>query len=221
MKDGKVAFQSFIRDISARKAIEIEKARQGAIRLLLQQITAAANKAASIDEAAHISLEQICNNAGYQLGHLYLTGRDESDLIYTDVWFDTDPVRFSAFRQFSENIALTCRQGIPGRVLRDRTPIWFEEVPTDPDLVRHMVASAAGIRSVFAFPILAENHILGVMECFSIHQKKRDEKLLEIANQIGAQLGYVIVRKRMEASVREQGMSQSAPIKPKANSLPP
>ncbi len=198
--DNKLRYQSFLRDISGRRAVEVRRAKRAAMAELLQQITTAANRAASVEEVAKTSLHHICVTAGFQLAHLYLT-TTEDRLVNTDVWFDSDPVRFAGFRHFCESTPLGCNEGIPGRVLQAHAPIWLEEVLPGPDLVRYAVAEAAGIQTVFAFPLWAGDKILGVLEYFSTDRKGQDASLMELAPQIGSELGHVILRKRMEESL--------------------
>ncbi|MDQ2774021.1 MAG: response regulator [Acidobacteriota bacterium] len=200
--NNKLTFQAFLRDISARKAAEIQQQRESALMAALQKITEAANKATSLEDAVHGCLEHICTEAKFALAHLYLTDEATGELTSTEVWHDPDPGRFAAFRDFSAKTALDRDQGIPGVVLSRREAIWFDQVAPSPNLVRWAVAHEAGIHSVFAFPVFAGGHILGVLEFFSIERRPRDEKLLKMSLQIGAQIGHVMMRKRMEASLR-------------------
>ncbi len=201
--NGEVSFQAFLRDISARKAGELEKRRDIELSALLQEITGAANKAGTTEEAVKACLRQVSKAAGFQLAHLYLIDPDTRDLISSGIWYDSDPVRFAPFRELSATIALGRTLGVPGVVLSERTPMWFEETKLNPALVRGKVAGQVGLCSALAFPVTTGNNILGILEFFSTEFKRRDEKLLNISVQIGVQVGQVIARNRMEDSLRE------------------
>ena len=198
-----VTFQAFLRDISARKILDQERSREAASMTLLQNITGAANKATSLEEAVQICLEFVSAEAEFALAHLYLTDVATGELTCSDVWFDSDPPRFESFRAWSHTHSLGRDLGIPGLVLSRREPVWLKEVPPAPNFVRCAVAQSVGIQSVFAFPVFAGNHILGVLEFFTTDPRPEDRRLLKLSTQIGAQIGHVMMRKRMESSLRE------------------
>jgi PAS domain S-box-containing protein len=203
---GEVTFQAFLRDISDQKVHAQAEQHETTLANLLQTITAAANKATSPEEAVKLCLKYVCQQGGFQLAHLYLADKATMELTCTEVWHDSDPGRFVEFRKVSESISDWRALSIPGLVLSERKSQWFE-VFTDarrlPNFVRFAPAQRAGIRSAFAFPLMAGNHILGVLEFFSTDLLPCDEKLMNIAGQIGAQIGYVIMRERLDASLRE------------------
>ncbi len=144
----------------------------------------------------------VCLDANFALAHLYLADRPTGKLISTDVWYDTDTPRFAPFRDLSTGIVLGQSQGIPEIVLARREAVWFEEVARSQNLVVRALIEKVGIQSVFAFPVCAGNDILGILEFFGIERRPRDEKFLKLSVQIGAQIGHVMLRKRMEASLR-------------------
>src|SRR5690349_11592806 len=93
---------------------------------LLQTAAAAANEAASIEEAARICLREICLLTGWPLGHLYLKSpHDPSQLVATNVWYPDDPALFGGWKQLTETMVMPIGVGLPGRVALSAQPDWI------------------------------------------------------------------------------------------------
>jgi PAS domain S-box-containing protein len=59
-----------------------------------------------------------------------------------------------------------------------------------------------GLRAALGFPIKLADEVIGVIECFSLEPREPDNDFLEMAGNIGAQLGQFMERTRAEESVR-------------------
>ncbi len=168
---------------------------------LLQDIAVAANEAQSVEEAIRRSLSRISDVTGWPVGHLYLTSERGDRLISTKVWHTTDPTRFNALRRLTDVLEWRKGVGLPGQVLAEAKPAWVVDIRKDPSIVRTAVATSLGVHSSFAFPLLIGSEVVAVLEFFSGEVLQPDERLLEIAGQIGVQLGRVIERKRSSISL--------------------
>jgi signal transduction histidine kinase/CheY-like chemotaxis protein/HPt (histidine-containing phosphotransfer) domain-containing protein len=105
---------------------------------------------------------------------------------------------------------------LPALVLSERKAQWFDDLGPLAKFVRFRAAQRAGIRSTFAFPITAGEHILGVLEFFSTDSLPCDEKLMHLSAAIGAQIGYVVMRNRLDASLREAKEAAEAATRAKS-----
>ncbi|WOS66029.1 bifunctional diguanylate cyclase/phosphodiesterase [Sinorhizobium fredii] len=89
-------------------------------------------------------------------------------------------------------------RGLPGSVLDTGAAVWIRDVTQDPDFQRAAAAKACDLHAAFAFPVLAGDDVLAVMEFFYRSSLEPDEPLLAVMGQIGTQLGRVMERKRAE-----------------------
>ena len=82
---------------------------------LLQIVAAAANEAATAEDAMQIALDQVCAYTGWPVGHVYLLAAEGADaLAPTSVWRLEDPERFATFRAMTEATPLPRGKGLPG-----------------------------------------------------------------------------------------------------------
>jgi PAS domain S-box-containing protein len=171
---------------------------------LLKDVAAAANAAATSNEALQAAVDGIARFMGWPVGHVYEAGDGPPDrLIPTDIWYLEDDTRFAAFREITERTLFSPGQGMIGRVMAAKKSIWFEDLAIYPDFPRIGHAGGDGLHAGFAFPVMVEDHVAAVMEFFSPEKQSPDPSLLEILDEIGNQLGIVIARKRSEKELEK------------------
>jgi signal transduction histidine kinase len=97
-------------------------------------------------------------------------------------------------------------------VLASGKPEWIVNLAEEEPLSeRTRAAVEAGLISGFAFPILVEERIFGILEFYSRHTVQPDEDFLNILGNIGSQLGQVIKRQRAEQELlRAKASAESA-----------
>ncbi|OUL31640.1 PAS domain S-box protein [Nostoc sp. 106C] len=183
------------RDISTRKRAEQRQDVQYAIARILAE-------AKTIAEAAPAILQALCENLGWQVGVLWGVVLDQSFLDYINCW-QAPNVDLQKFVETNQQTTFIQNVGLPGRVWAKRQPLWISQISQDSNFPRTALASEVGLQSAFGFPILLEDEILGVIECFSQHIQEPDADLLDMMAAIGSQIGQFIERKRTETSLRE------------------
>jgi PAS domain S-box-containing protein len=170
---------------------------------LLQTITVAANQATTIKEAMHIALASICAYGGWQIGHVYLKADDGSlDWVPLDVWHCEDAERFAEFRSAAQAPRLPSEAGLPGRVFSTGNVAWVRDVNHDESFPPATKIHNLGLKFASGFPLLLGSKVVGVMEFFSVVDEEPDPKLLKIMIHLGAQLGRVIERERVQAALQ-------------------
>lgn len=170
---------------------------------LLQDVATIANTSDSPERAFEDALARVCDFNGWVLGHVYRIGA-RGDLVPGDIWYA---------REGSEAVTLACREhlgdmslaageGLPGQVLASGAARWTGDRDTvdDPRVER---LREAGVVAGVAFPVLARQEVVAVMECFSEHPVEPDETMLDIMANIGTQLGRVVERARAERRLAE------------------
>jgi GAF domain-containing protein len=85
-------------------------------------------------------------------------------------------------------------EGLPGRVAATAEPAWVADISADPNFPRAEAALGSGIRAAFAFPVMAQKRVVGVLEFFHDHRGEPDGRLLEVMESVGAQIGRVFER---------------------------
>jgi PAS domain S-box-containing protein len=180
---------------AAVKALE----QQTALLQLLRRVATASNEARTVEEAMQICVEEICSFGEWPLGHVYLLDdRGTGELIPADIWHIDNAQRFRAFREVTKRTRFRSGEGMPGRVLADRSPSWIADLTDGAHGPRDKEAREAGIMAGFAFPVMAGRDVVAVLEFFSTEALEPDETMLEIMASVGTQLGRVVERQKSE-----------------------
>jgi len=168
---------------------------------LLRVVAVAANEAKTVDDAFGRAIDEICAYAAWPVGHAYLPD-PEGVLTPTGLWHLEDAERFESFRRATEETHLRPGVGLLSRVVLSRAPAWVVDVTADPDFHRAAAAGQSGLRGAFALPVLVDGEVVAVLEFFSSAPLEPDESMLELARQVGTQLGRVVERHRSEETLR-------------------
>lgn len=168
---------------------------------LVGAVAAAANQAVSIMPALAEVLRLVGLHAGWAVAHAYLVAEETQRLHSTGLWYLDDDDALRAFRDTTEASGYLPGEGMPGRVLSSRGPVWVPDIPADPTFLRKEACAQAGLNSAFAVPILIGEVPVGVMEFLRRGTTERDDRLLGVMAQVGTQLGRVVERDRATAEL--------------------
>ena len=197
--DGAVAgLIGTIIDITQRKEAEQAQAIEYAVTRILAE-------AHTVEDAMPAVIRNLCEGLGYSYGARWVHDPKEHVLRSVESWAENDPA-IEAFRVMSTR-RIETKPDLPGglnrRVWITGEPVWMPDVALEDRLARRVDAGKAGLRSAFAFPILVGGEFFGVMEFFARETKPRDERVIEIAQTAGIQIGQFIARMQAEAALRD------------------
>ncbi|MEG4282603.1 diguanylate cyclase [Microcoleus sp. A006_D1] len=216
--------QNFVyvgRDITEEQRTKKRQAAQYAVARIMSE-------SGSLESATPKIMQAICESLGWDIGELWtpMDGKETKfDAEYTrervpflltvpDSNVEDIPLllrvgvwrRGSEVGEFVENcqqISLEPGAGLPGIVWNTGYPQWITDLLKDRNFVRSHLASKAGLRSAFGFPIRASGQVVGVMTFFCREKQPSDEDLLQMMAAIGSQLGQFVKRKYAEQELQE------------------
>jgi PAS domain S-box-containing protein len=201
----------FTRDITNRKQVERRIAAEHTVtRILAESRTS--------DQAAARLLEAIGESVEWQFGAFWAVNEGEKGLRCLALWQEPS-TQFPGFEAVCRNWLFEPGMGLPGRVLKERKPIWIPDVLKDHNFPRAPMAAKENLHAAFAFPIQFGDQIFGVMEFFSREIREPDESLLQMVEAIGSEVGQFLDRlrahddllrynERLQNSVAEQAVHQ-------------
>lgn len=166
---------------------------------LVESIASAANLLDDPSDAFRVALDEICNYTGWPIGHVWIFAEDQSEtveLISSGVWSSNTSVETEDFRRVTQSMTFGPGSSLPGRVLEKRHAVWIADIGQDIHFQRARIARECGLRAAFAFPALIGTEVGAVLEFFQSTTRAPDEELMRTVEQIGAQLGRVVERKR-------------------------
>ncbi len=171
---------------------------------LLRIVTVAANEATDLEGPLRATLDAVCNQTGWPVGHVYMRSNEPPyDLVPSGIWHLEETERFAVFREVTERTRLAPGIGLPGTVLASGRPQWFPDVSRHPNFPRARLAKDIGVRAGFGFPIRVGPEIPAVLEFFTDVPLPPDQEFLDVMDLVGTQLGRVIERMRGEDALRD------------------
>jgi len=174
------------------------RARTGELELL-HRVAATAHQATDLPAATREVLDLVCAHTGWKVSHAYW--REGDELVPSSIWHGGSP----AFRDATERTPITSGVGLPGRVLATGEPVWIPDVLRDPNFPR--AAAAPDLGAGMAFPVLAGDQVVAVLEFFSSRPVERDEGLLALLSDVTRQLGRVVDRVRAADALRDAALA--------------
>jgi diguanylate cyclase (GGDEF)-like protein len=167
---------------------------------LLGIIAVAANLAESLEEVFRLTLQTVCETLDWAWGSAYIMRFREREPVlecvtHCAVRATGDP---SLFKAVTEQTVFRVNESLPGRVLSTGKLCWIENLSKDGSFSRAQAALGAGLHSGFAFPVLAGDSVVAVLEFFSQHITEPDQSVADLMGQVSVQVGRVVERKRTQ-----------------------
>jgi two-component system sensor kinase FixL len=171
---------------------------------LVRDVAVAANEAKTFEDALSNTLARVCRFNGWCFGHAFLaTGEQPDELRPCRADYQEAPERFEQFRAFTLKTTLRRGQGLPGRVLASGRPEWTDELREDLVARRAELGSDLGVKLALAFPAIADNRVVAVLEAFSDVGTDVPPRTLEMMNVVGLQLGLAAERSQAAKAMHE------------------
>jgi diguanylate cyclase (GGDEF)-like protein len=184
------------REITQRKLLERRQAMQYAVTRLLAE-------SETVAEAMPRIIQTICETLGWDCGARWQWDEQAGVLRCAETWTVPAKEVREFMAQSSQHDFAPSSTGLIRRAWTAREPIWVADVSADPGFQRAAIATEAGLRAAFAFPIQMGGQLHGVMEFFLRNAREPDPSLLLAARSIGMQIGQFIARKAAQEQIRQ------------------
>lgn len=182
-----------VRDIFERKQEELYLEMQHAItRILVEHI--------KIGQALPHVVKILCETMRIDIGLIWELNSTETALTCSFIWHQADSEELKEFIKVSQNFAFKYGEGLPGRTWKNKKFEWVHDILIDSDFPRIEFASKIGLHGAFAYPLLYENKVIGVLEFYMRRFIKASPALLDSLNDIINQIGIFIARERIQES---------------------
>ncbi|HWI13314.1 MAG TPA: PAS domain S-box protein, partial [Burkholderiales bacterium] len=191
-----VALEGFARDTTDSRNAEHELKRKAEITWLMECMARAVNEATTPEVALRACLEHIHTHGKWTVGRIVtFRGGGAAPVAESLLWHGEDDPLLSVFRRASEGFDYSDRTGrFVSRVLREKRPVWIEDLPRAGGQGRLIDAIAAGLQSAFAFPVIVNGEVGALLEFFSRDARPADPLLIENIDAIASQLARVVER---------------------------
>ena len=154
-----------------------------------------------LDNAGSRILPAIAQALEWDAAALWEVEGNTGTLRCTSIW-RAPHGRLERFDELSAEFERGAGIGLPGRVLASGEPVWVQDIRQDETLPEAQTASAIGIRSAVAFPIIGEGGTRAVVNLFSRRRRPPDPELMKGMATAGRYIGQHLYRRRVEGAVR-------------------
>jgi len=182
------------RDISERKRAEQRERMEHAVTRVLAE-------SETLAEAIPKIVQTICETLNWDCGARWSLDEQRNAICCVETW----GIPNEAVAEFTAEVRKVTLQpthhGLVRQVWVSGAPKWIPDVSRDEGFQRAQLAAKAGLHGAFAFPILAGNVTLGVLEFFSREIRNSDPSLLQMVRVIGSQIGQFMARKQAEENL--------------------
>jgi signal transduction histidine kinase len=156
------------------------------------------------EEAVYRStLDAVCQAFGWDVGHVLRLAEDSpSALVSSGLWSMTECGRYAALYKDTSTRRFARGEGLPGRVLQERTVVWIEDATQDPHVPRQ--GALTGLKQVTGagVPIFVGETVVAVLEFFKINANYDSDPIVRFFELLSLQLSAVVARQRAEMESR-------------------
>jgi PAS domain S-box-containing protein len=181
-------------DVTGRKRAERELELRNAVAQVLA-------RSSTLPDAAAGLLQAVCRLQDWVLGAVWEAPEGEGTLSLVSGWHRPGTAVMD-FVELTRQSRFERGEGLPGRVWASGQPCWIPDVASDRNFPRGPVAARVGLHAAFAFPILMNDRVLGVMEFFSPEIREPEPRLLDLMTAVGSQIGQYMERLRAREALR-------------------
>ena len=202
---------------------EVKERRESEARLATEHaITRALALAENVDLAIKEILRAFIENMNATVATQWRVTSGGAKITCVAVEYESAKfARVSSFISESKRHDLAFHEGLPGEVWADGSTIWVPNTISQSNFPRTRVAASAGLHSGIGFPIKIGEDIWGVIEFYTTGPLHAEQKLLDMLEAVGSEIGQFIQKKRFEDErevllAREKSLREEAE---KANRL--
>jgi len=166
-------------------------------------------QAEDLEQTFRSVLTKLCQITQWDVGEAWTLDTKHDQLVYCWGTYghedDLNPHNpLLAFEQERRKLMFYKNQGFPGRVWEQNSPIWIENLPGASGLLpEQTLCNDAGLHSVHGLPIYAEGRILAVLTFFSLLQRPRDDRVIDLTQAVVSQLSSFMLRKQTEQALTQ------------------
>ncbi len=209
-----------LRDISARREVEIAEQKSTRLYSMLRRTAMAANEAIDTDQAIKKCLEIICNSEDWSAGFLFERAApfvNEFKLSKTR-FISKQASSSSVFNGYDDRLA-DCSHALISRVSVTESITWFKEYPSDEMSFEGQFSKIEGVRGVLAVPVVVQNKIVSILVFYAADPLKVDEAFIQVLASAATQISRVIERKNAEDELRLAKMAADSANRAKSDFL--
>ncbi|OGO36818.1 MAG: hypothetical protein A2Z03_05350 [Chloroflexi bacterium RBG_16_56_8] len=196
-----VGASKIARDITELKKTETRLLQHNQELRALNAVTTAINEQPDLKPILIRALEEMVALGGGDAGEAHLCNSDD-DLILSAHY--QLPARFI---EGSQQFHLHADQGIPGRALATRAPVFVPDIADEPEYLRRALASQVGFHSLLCVPLIGPRDLLGTFTLYSYQPREFTQDAQTLFTIVGRELAAAVERAHLYEQVQHLAMT--------------
>ncbi len=189
-----VAGDDAARAIVSREDIT-ERRRAESLLGLEHRVLCCLGAADSATDALKSVIRAVCETQGWNCGRYFGVDRSAGTLYFRESW-GMPAAAVGQFLEKSGGLVFRSEAGVAGRVYRSGQPLWVLDGSRDTGVSRTALAPETGEEGAFAFPVISEDAVVGVLAFSNPTIREPDDLMLRTVHSIGRQLGKFLHRQQ-------------------------
>ena len=179
---------------------EVAERRRSEVRLATEHaITRALALANDLESAIRSILKVFVENMGAAVAIRWEVAKDGNSIGCREIEVSTKKANsLQNFIAETQKMSLGLGRALPGEVWSQKAPVWLPSTINAENFARSRQAASAGLFTAIGFPIKIKGDVVGVIEFFASDQTEPDQRLLDMLEVVGSEIGQFIQRKRIE-----------------------
>ncbi len=163
-----------------------------------QALTTVLAEGHSFDAAAPTILKLFCERMEWNVGLLWKVNKTSNAMSCTSYYQSENSLPIKDFVE--ECLKITTSPGIdlPGFLWMNKESYFIKDISASDFFLRTPLAVKANLHNAYAFPILIDREVIGVIEFFSHKNSYYDENLLKMLNEISYLIGLSIAKDNIQ-----------------------
>lgn len=203
--DGRFAgYRGISKDVTADR-------RNERLLRLERNVMSALNATDDFDAALRAAIRAICESEGWEAGQYWSLDEARECMRFSVGW--------SVTKRAIERITAEARDlgfepgvGLVGVVWQTQEPLWVPDLSKEHRVKRRDVVKRTGWSSAFLFPVFHRNETIGVLDFNARKIPQPDDRLLQIIQLLGMQIGNFYERAVAMRQVRESEERYSSTV---------
>ncbi|NKX40454.1 GAF domain-containing protein [Rhodobacteraceae bacterium R_SAG2] len=197
LSDQQHSFYAFVRDRSVEeKALRAQKLRTREAKAVMN-IGQKLIEDVPLDDFIQFCLDEVCDIASMDAGHLYVVRGDGSAQILepSGIWCLRDE-QYRPVVEATSRLQFKPGQGLPGRAWQSGGLEALENLVDDCNFLRREVFTEVGLSRGVALAVAHGGAVHAVLEFFGTDRSRMDPEVLRLVKTVGSQVGAAIRRKQ-------------------------
>ncbi len=188
-EEGRVdSIVGIVQDITEEKNTRALLEKRNSLLNLLNDVSMGSNKAESVKDYLHLTINKICEYTHWDIGH-FLFHKD-GVLSSSGIWLDKMAPEFDVFKAYSEELAMDSKNSIFEESLKERKPGWMKVSEMDPKSYnRADLMNKIALKACIWIPVISMNNVIGILEFFIKKETEPDKEIIDCLRNISIELG--------------------------------